>query len=324
MSLSGKIISVSRRTDVPAFYREWFRNRIDEGFAGYVNPFGGQRYIISLKPEDVIAFVFWSKAFTGFIDDLDYLEEKGYNYHFNYTVNGYGEVFEPYVPELDVLLQNCRDLAKRYSPKHINWRYDPIVISDVTPPEYHLARFEEIASALEGAVERCYFSFVQRYGKVMRNFDALSRERGVVFRDPEQEGRVELAGRIAQIAAKYGITMYTCCGDYLVSDNIKKASCVDAGLIGELFYGGDIGIAKRPSRKECGCYASVDIGAYDTCPHGCVYCYANANKAAALRKYEGYNPASPFLGVPSAKAKQWLKELERNVGEGNGQGGLFI
>lgn len=321
MPSSRQIISVSRRTDIPAFYREWFRNRIAEGFAGYVNPFGGQKYVISLKPEDVIAFVLWSKDFSGFLDSLDELDARGYNFYFNYTINGYGDIFEPKVPELDTVLDSCRELAERYSPRHINWRYDPVVISDVTPAEYHLTQFEYIAAALEGAVERCYFSFVQRYGKVIRNFDALSDEQGIVFRDPEVEERIDIAGRLAQIAAKYGIAMYTCCGDYLISDNIKKASCVDAELIAELFYAGDLTVGKRPLRKECGCYASTDIGAYDTCPNGCVYCYANVNKAVADRRYEEYDPASPFLGVSSAKARGWVEDMERR--DKDKQGGLF-
>ena len=308
-----KIISVSRRTDVPAFYREWFRKRIEEGYAGYVNPFGGQKHLVPLKLEDVLAFVFWSKDFSGFLGDLDYLEKKGFRFYFNFTITGLPNVFEPRVPPLDDLIGTCKELATRYLPKYINWRYDPIIISDVTPIDYHIERFTHIAGRLEGSVERCYFSYVARYGKVVKNLDALRINEGIVTGDPEITEKQELAGRLADIAAEHGISLHICCGDYLISDKIRKASCVDAGVIAGLFYKGQLDVERRPTRAECGCYASVDIGSYDTCVHGCVYCYANIDKAVADDRYRNHDPSSAFLGYSKDRTDVWLKELKAGM-----------
>lgn len=306
-----KIISVSRRTDIPAFYSEWFRKRVEVGFAGYVNPFGGQKYLVSLKPEDVLAFVFWSRNFEPFLDTLRSLDDRGYKFYFNFTITGLPNVFEPNVKPLDDLIRTCKELAARYSPKHINWRYDPIVISDLTPFDYHVERFADIASALEGAVERCYFSFAIFYDKVKKNLTRLRREADISTFDPGTAEKSELVARLAAVAAEYGIGLYTCCGDYLITDNIHKASCVDANIIGELFYGGELNVPGKPTRKECGCSASVDIGAYDTCVHGCVYCYANVNKATARGRYEDHDPSSASLGYSKEESDKWLKELEK-------------
>jgi hypothetical protein len=303
------IVSVSRRTDVPAFYREWFRNRITKGYAGYVNPFGRQKYLVSLKPENVIAFVFWSRNYGPFLEDLRQLDKNGYRFYFNFTITGLPNDFEPNVKPIDDLIGTCKKLATRYSPKHINWRYDPIIISNATPPDYHVERFGYIAKALESSVERCYFSFPTFYCKVKKNLANLRRETGIDAFDPNTTIKQELAGRLADIGSEYGICLYTCCGDYLISNNISKASCVDAGIIAELFYGGQFDVPRKPTRKECGCFASIDIGAYDTCVHGCVYCYANMNKATAIRRYGEYDPSSAFLGYSKDESGKWVKEL---------------
>jgi hypothetical protein len=308
------IVSVSRRTDVPAFYGEWFRKRIEGGYVGYVNPFGGQKYVVSLKPENVIAFVFWSRNYGPFLEDLRSLDEKGYRFYFNFTITGLPNHFEPNVKPLDDLIGTCKELSTRYSPKHINWRYDPIIVSNVTPFEYHLERFGYIARSLEGAVERCYFSFAIFYNKVKRNVAKLNRGKGILVTDPEPSKKQELAGRLADIASEHGISLYTCCGDYLKSDSIHKASCVDANIIADLFYGGRLNVPRKPTRKECGCFASVDIGAYDTCVHGCVYCYANINKTVAEKRYKEHAPTSVFLGYSIEESDEWLKNSEADQG----------
>jgi hypothetical protein len=305
------IVSVSRRTDVPAFYQEWFRKRIEEGYAGYVNPFGGQKYLVSLRTEDVLAFVFWSKDFGPFLEDLRRMDDKGYKFYFNFTITGLPSDFEPDVPPLGDLIGTCKELAARYSPKHINWRYDPIVISNATTADYHVERFTHIAKTLEGSVERCYFSFSTFYDKVKKNLARLRRETDIDAFDPDTTIKRELAGRLADIGAEYGIRLYTCCGDYLISNDIRKASCVDADTIAELFYGGQLDVPRKPTRNECGCFASVDIGAYDTCVHGCIYCYANMNKATAERRYKEHDPSSAFLGYSKDESDKWFKELEQ-------------
>jgi len=303
-----RIISVSRRTDVPAFYGDWFMERVREGFAGVVHPFGGKRYLVSLRPEDVTCFIFWTKDFTPFMQRLDALDRLGYRFYFNYTVTGIPSVFESHVDKA-AALRTLKLLSKRYSPRYINWRFDPIVLSSLCDGEFYLSEFTRLASELEGLVERCYFSFVMPYRKVDRNFRELERAIGVRVIQESEERRIELAGRLASIAQSHGIQMYSCCGEYLLGDRIQKGHCIDGSLIEQLFYPQGLVWTEKPTRPGCGCTESIDIGTYDTCPHGCVYCYANANKAVARRAFENHDPTSVFLGFSKSQSDEWLREL---------------
>ena len=308
----SKIVSVSRRTDIPAFYGDWFINRLKDGFAGYVNPFGGQKYIVPLKPEDVTCFVFWSKNYKPFIDKLKIIEEMGYKFYFNYTITGLPDIFECNLVERETAIESLKDLSNLYSPRHINWRYDPIIITDSTDLEFHIKNFDNIASKLEGYVERCYFSFALQYGKVKRSFDKFQNENNVIITDPDINFKNEVANELANIADKYGIKMLTCCNDTLLSQKIGKAHCVDGNIIEELFYKNGFKHGGKPTRKDCGCTDSVDVGAYDTCPHGCVYCYANMNKTIAETRFQNHDANSVFLGYNKVESDEWVEEINKN------------
>ncbi len=305
----SRIISISRRTDIPAFYGEWFMNRLKEGFAGYVNPFGGQKYLVSLKPEDVICFVFWSKNFKPFLENLKIIEALGYKFYFNYTITGLPGIFECNTAGKETAIEALRELSKRYSPRHINWRYDPIIISDVTDYDFHIKNFKALASGLDGYVERCYFSFAVRYGKVKTNFGKFQAKHGVKITDPDNNFRIKLANELADIAHEHRIKMYTCCGDYLLNQGIGKAHCIDGKLVEELFNM-RFSHAQKPTRKECGCTESADIGAYDTCPHGCVYCYANVNKEMAEARFRAHDSDSAFLGYGKDEGERWVEDMK--------------
>ncbi|NMX21652.1 DUF1848 domain-containing protein [ANME-1 cluster archaeon GoMg4] len=312
-----RIISVSRRTDIPAFYGDWFMNRLRDGFGGYINPFGGQKYIVSLKPEDVICFVFWSKNYEPFIDKLKIIEDMRFNFYFNYTITGLPHEFECNLVKPDAAIDTLKKISQMYSPKHINWRYDPIIISDITDCKFHLENFENMASTLEGYVERCYFSYAIRYGKVKRNFDKFQNEHDINITDPDKDFRVKLANELADIAARYGIRMLTCCGDYLIGPKIGKAHCVDGKIIEELFYKKGFEHHEKPTRKECGCTESTDIGTYDTCPQGCIYCYANVNKTKAYSRFERHDKNAAFLGYTKAESDKWIEEAQsKDKGKG--------
>jgi hypothetical protein len=290
-----RIISVSRRTDIPAFYGDWFMHRLKEGFAGLVHPFGGNKYIIPLRPEKVICFVFWSKNFSPFIEDLKIIDGLGYKFYFNYTVTALPSIFESNV-EKQSAIETLKQLSRMYSPGHINWRFDPIVLSETYDRDFYIRAFEELAAEFTGYVERCYFSFVTAYNKVKRNFEELERTTGLRITDCSRDVKVELANDLAAIAGRYGIRMFSCCGDFLINDSIKKAHCIDGGIVESLFFPDGLAYKEKPTRKECGCTQSTDIGTYDTCPHGCVYCYANMNKQQAHRAFNDHDKESAFLG----------------------------
>jgi hypothetical protein len=303
------IISVSRRTDIPAFYGDWFMRRLKEGFAGMVNPFNGQKYFVSLKPEDVTCFVFWSKNFGPFLDNLKAIDKMGYKFYFNYTVTALPNVFESNVDKQSAI-ETLKQLSKIYSPQHINWRFDPIIISSICDRDFYLRAFEKLASEFAGLVERCYFSFVTNYYKVKRNFEVLEKNKGVTITDCSEDFKIELANELASIAECYGIQMYSCCGDYLIGNKIQKAHCIDGSIIESLFFPDGLQYKEKPTRDQCGCTESTDIGTYDTCPHGCVYCYANAHKSKATQRYNNHEKDSAFLGYTKAESDKWLAELK--------------
>lgn len=306
-----RIISVSRRTDIPAFYGDWFMHRLNEGFAGLVHPSAPNKYIIPLRPKNVICFVFWSKNFSPFIENLKIIDELGYKFYFNYTITALPSVFEKNV-EKQSAIEALKHLSRIYSPQHINWRFDPIVLSNTYDRNFYISAFEELASEFEGYVERCYFSFVVEYSKVKRNFEELERTTGLKIANYGKDFKVELANDLAAIAERYGIRMFSCCGDYLVNDNIHKAHCIDGNIIESLFFPNGLQYKENPTRKECGCTESTDIGTYDTCPHGCVYCYANTNKQQARRAFKNHDKESAFLGYRKSQSDRWLAEIPNN------------
>jgi hypothetical protein len=285
--------------------------RLAEGFAGVVHPFGGQRCIVPLKPEDVVCFVFWSKNFSPFLKHLKTIEGMGYKFYFNYTVTGLPPVFESNVQK-KAAIESLKQLSRTYSPKHINWRFDPIIMSSISERDFYIRAFEELASELAGYVERCYFSFVARYGKVIRNFAEFEKSHNLKIFDPTDDFKIELANKLAAIAERYGIEMFSCCGDYLFNDKIKKAHCIDGRIIEELFSPHSFSYKTKPTRDECGCTESTDIGTYDTCPHGCVYCYANTNKGRANKAFKNHDKTSAFLGYTKSQSDKWLEEIQNS------------
>jgi hypothetical protein len=307
-----RIVSVSRRTDIPAFYGDWFMNRLRDGFTGYLNPFGRQRYLVSLEPENVACFVFWSKNFKPFMDKLKVIDDMGYRFYFNYTITGLPGIFECNSMNKKIAIETLKDLSSTYSKKHINWRYDPIIISDITDYEFHIKNFEILASELEGHVERCIISFAMLYGKVKRNFERFQAENGIRIIDLDTGFRIKLACELADIAESHGIKMLSCCGDYLLNPKIEKAHCIDGKLIEELFYPCGLSYNKKPIRKECGCTYSEDIGTYDICPHGCVYCYANLNKKIAMARFRGHDKKAAFLGYTKEDSDKWIEEVKKS------------
>lgn len=311
-----RIISVSRRTDIPAFYGDWFMARLKEGFAGVVHPFGGQKHIVSLKPEDVICFVFWSKNFAPFLENLKIIDSLGYKFYFNYTVTGLPDLFEAGV-EKQAAIETLKCMSRTYSPSHINWRFDPIILSNICDRKFWLKVFEGLASQFADVVKRCYFSFVTEYEKVKRNLAEIEKTHGVKFIDTSVDFKIELANELANIARRYGIEMFSCCGDYLIGEKIKKAHCIDGGIIERLFFPEGIAYTEKPTRSECGCTESIDIGTYDTCPHGCIYCYANSNKPAACRAFNNHDKQSAFLGYTKPQSERFLAEIQNTKTENN-------
>lgn len=285
------IISASRRTDIPAFYMPWFMNRLREGYVTYPNPFSGQIHTISVAPEDVHSIVFWSKNYAPFLPHMGELHSRGYRYYCHFTITGAPRELEPHTPPWQRSVDVFRQLAERSSPRHIQWRFDPIILTDRITTSDIAARFQQIASALAGYTSRCYLSFATLYRKVSKRLAAHS----ITISDPPLEDKKALLTDLAGIAAVYGITLYACCQDALLGEHIHKAHCVDGDLLAELFPDRPLITEARPTREQCGCVASRDIGVYDTCPLGCIYCYANRDSAAPVTAFRGHTPGRSTL-----------------------------
>ena len=293
-NLPSQVISVSRRTDIPAFYTKWFINRIRAGFACYRNPFGRETYEVSLKPENVIAFVFWSRNYAPLLPYLPELNQRGYGSYFHFTITDYGQPLERFAPPTQEIISVFKSLAEHYSPKHVLWRFDPIILSNKTPGVYIVEKFATLAEQLRDFTTRCYISFVDFYRKTEKNLELLTDFR---FYDPTLDEKLMLTEHLVTIGKKYGIGLYACCEeDILQVPGIQQAHCVDPLLIHELFPQKFRKLQKTPTRKGCGCYTSRDIGAYDTCIHGCLYCDANSSYEKALAKFSTHEPENPCLG----------------------------
>ncbi len=293
------VISASRRTDVPAFYWRWFRRRVDAGFCDVANPFDPRRVRrVSLRAEDVAAIVFWTRDARPMLPDIDRLEGAGYAFYVQYTVNGYPRELEPHAPKRSEAVAALRALASRLGPDRVIWRYDPIVFSSATPAKYHIEQFSALAHDLRGAASTVTISFCDPYGKTRRNFARLSSELGWSFDVGRPDEHAALAGRLAEVAAESGMQLATCAEAALRVPGVKVGRCVDPRLVSRLRPDLNLRLRAAPSRPGCGCIESVDIGAYDTCVFGCVYCYANRSLGIARRRRAEHDPEDAMLWRP--------------------------
>lgn len=295
------IISASRRTDIPAFFADWFMNRVRAGSVEVRNPFNkAQASRVSLFPVDVDAIVFWTKNPAPLMKHLDELDSMGYKYYFLYTLNGYPALLEPRVPSCEDSVSTFRALSGRLGAGRVIWRYDPIIITDATPEEYIVSNFTRLAGQLEGAAKRVTFSFavIDGYRKVIANMERFSREHGMKFEDITGKPDVvrRLASAIADIARRHSMDIYSCADpNDLSAYGIRHGKCIDDGLIRELF-GIEVGHGKdKNQRSACGCVQSRDIGQYNTCLHGCVYCYATSGALEAVANYQRHDPMAPSM-----------------------------
>jgi len=275
-----QILSVSRRSDIPAFYGEWFLQKVREGSVTLPSPFSRRIQAVSLCPEDVSAIVFWSKNYQPFWPILRQIRSLYHSrFLFHLTINGFSgsakSLLEPGSPDTEEALKMARLLSEEFGPEKILWRFDPIIFSNLTPPEERLEAFSQLAGQIRGVTQRCYVSFVDLYGKVKRRFDAVEASGKIRFNKPELSEQVAFLENLKTIATPAGIQLFTCCEDEVgAAVGLPKGHCIDAELLRQLFPYEEFPTQMRPTRPQCGCYISRDIGAYHTCRHACLYCYA--------------------------------------------------
>ncbi len=285
------VVSASRRTDIPAYYGGWFMERLNRGTVSYRHPFNRSRITVSVQPENVINFVFWTKNCGPFLNYLPLISEKGYKFYCHYTITGHPVYLEEKSPPLEESVKTFKKVSGITGEKFALWRFDPIIFTSDLNEKYYIKKFMEIAGKLEGFTQSCYISIVSLYKKTVRNMAA----KGIMYEEAGNKRAGELAFKIGLLAKEYGISVYSCCTDFLISGVVQKGSCVNRELIKELAGNPDLKLPKRPSRKGCGCYKSVDIGAYNSCTNGCIYCYANANQKSAENNYRRHDKTGEML-----------------------------
>lgn len=298
------IVSASRKTDLPTFYGEWFRNRLRAGYCKMVNAYNRtQQVTVSLQPGDVDGFVFWTKNLGPFFPALAEVAELRIPFVVQYTINPYPREIEASVVARHRSVDLCRRLAEHYGPRALVWRYDPILLSDRTPAEWHLQHFEQLAKQLAGTTDEVVAKYLVPYRKTTRNLDQAAANGSFEWRDPPAPEKVRLLQQLASCADAYGMTLKLCCQPELLEAGVPASACVDAARLAEI---GSRSFSSRakPSRDGCHCAASVDIGEYDTCPHGCVYCYAVQQPHLARQRFRRHDPASEYLFAPEVPASQ--------------------
>jgi len=294
------IISASYKTDIPAFYGAWFLERLKAGFCRTVNPYGGRVQTEALDRASVDGFVFWTRNAGPFLGALEAVAERGDPFVVHFTITGYPRALDAATIAPDDGVAQLRHIARRHGGRVPVWRYDPVVISSLTPPEWHLDTFRRLARELAGTVDEVVLSFVQVYRKTARNMAAAARAHDFQWRDPKADEKRALLADLAAVAAEHGLRATVCGQPELLGKGLAEARCIDAGRLAAV-AGHPIAAAARPHRERCGCASSRDIGAYDTCPHGCVYCYAVSSRGAARRRHRAHDAAGAFLLAPAGR-----------------------
>ncbi|MDR2095987.1 MAG: DUF1848 domain-containing protein [Treponema sp.] len=280
------VISASRRTDIPAFYGEWFIKRLREKKVLVRNPMNTGRVTeIDLDPQNIACIVFWTKNPKNFLHYLDEIDSLGYRYYFQFTLTPYDAVLERNVGDKAEIIETFRELSQRIGKEKVIWRYDPIILSETYSPAYHERAFGDLCTKLNRHTEKCVISFIDRYAFLEKELNALK------IREPDAEECNLIAETVGAIAAKNGIRAASCSEKIdLSAYGIVRNRCIDDELVNRicglnLNYRKDTG-----QRAQCRCTASRDIGVYNTCRHGCVYCYAKRGPEKTH-----YDPDSPEL-----------------------------
>lgn len=283
------IISASRRTDIPAFFCDWFLNRLKEKYVYVRNPVNVHQVSrVPLSPEVVDCIVFWSKNPQPLLENLEYL--KDYMYYFQFTLNAYTAEMEQNLPSLSDRIRTFQKLSDRLGRERVIWRYDPILLTPHYTIRWHMETYAFLAKALSPYTEQCIFSFLTPYNGLLKTMQTKR------IHVPAPTDKTALAKALADIAHSHGLALHTCAEDMdLSSFSIGHAHCIDTGLI-ERLLGCAMDTPKdKGQRPACGCAASIDLGLYNTCQNGCVYCYANHNPDVRRRNIQTYDKHAPLL-----------------------------
>lgn len=283
------IVSASRRTDIPAFWGDWFYNRIDAGYVCVRNPMNPRQVSrIDLSTEQIGCIVFWTKNPAPFMPGLHRIDD--YPYYFLFTVTPYGQDLEPGIPSKDEVLNTFARLSSRIGKHRVVWRYDPVFLTEEIDVPFHIRRFKEMTAFLKPYTERCIISFLDMYKKCERNLKNTTVRRPTVL-------EIEtLLREMHAIANENDLVLETCAEEVDATPfGILPSRCIDDRLIARITNKPFSRRKDKNQRPQCGCIESVDIGEYNTCRHFCRYCYANANVAEVKKQCRKHDPEASVL-----------------------------
>ena len=281
------ILSASRRTDIPCWYSEWFVKRLRAGSVLVRNPMNASQISrIPLNPDVVDCIVFWTKDAGPMMGRLAEIEKMGYPYCFQYTITPYGKELESGLRTKKEILENFLELSERIGPGRMVWRYDPILLTGEWTLGRHEEAFSRMCGLLAGHADRVVVSFIDLYAKLKRT----------EVKEIGEEQVRQLAQMIGRIAGAHGMRIQTCCEGWDLREyGIEQGGCLDERLLEQTCGCGLDLKPDRGQRKGCGCMESIDVGAYHTCPNGCLYCYANRSRTQALENQAKHDPAGELL-----------------------------
>ncbi len=285
------ILSASRRTDIPCYYSEWFFNRLKEGYVLSSNPMNRKQLRnLSLSTDEIDCIVFWTKDPLPMMDRLPIITSMGYCYYFQFTLNPYDRSLEQNLRKKKDIIATFKKLSDLLGKEKVLWRYDPIIINQDLTISYHEENFAKLCRQLRGYTDICTISFVDLYHKLNKSV------KDSILTLITEEQMHQLAYHLSMIAKEYDIELRACCEQVdFTKDGIKPAACIDKKVI-EHICGHAIPIKKdRNQRPCCGCLQSIDIGVYNTCKNGCVYCYANHSEASINNNLRRHDPSADIL-----------------------------
>ena len=314
------ILSVSRRTDIPALYTEWFMERIKQGYVYVKNPFNAKQISkINITPEVVDCIVFWTRNPEPIIEHLKSLDELGYKYYFQFTITPYNNDLEKNNPNKKEAIKTFITLSEKIGKEKVILRYDPILITERYSFEFHNKAFKALIEKLHGYTEKVIISFLDDYRKVSRNM------KGFNLQELDNEGMRSMTQSLVRIANKYQLPIETCAEAIDLEEiGVNHAKCIDGELIERISGYTIINKDKLDANREyCGCMKCIDIGQYDSCIHDCLYCYANVNKEKARLNYKNHDPKSPLLigeyDESIVKERQDVKTFKFNQKKSEGE-----
>lgn len=294
MSPSAPIISASYRTDIPAFHAEWFLRRLAAGRVRVANPYGGAPFEVPLGPGEMAGFVLWTRNLRPLMADLPTVAARA-PFTVQFTLTGYPRALETALIEATAAVAQIQAVRRDWGPRAAVWRYDPILVSTLTPLDWHRRNFAGLAAALAGSVDEVVVSFLDLYRKTARNLAAAAKRRSFTWRDPDPEEKRVLLAELADIAERHRMRLTLCTEPALLGNGAEPARCIDAQRLSDVAQH-PILAPEQGNRPGCLCARSRDIGAYDTCAHGCVYCYAVESRARAVKRIKARDVEADSLG----------------------------